>query len=65
MANLAPPGGWASAKPGGTSEKFVEVFLILVCILILKAIISKQIVRACTNCRVSQQAAFDSFYVIL
>ena len=31
----------------------------------LKAIISKQIARACMNCRVSQRAAFDSFSVII
>ena len=32
--------------------------------LILKAIISKQVVRACINCRALQQAAFDSLYMV-
>ena len=34
----------------------------LICTLICKAIISKQILGAFINCLVSQQVAFDSFY---
>ena len=68
LANLARPGGRAFANPGDNPENFVDVFkgiffLILTCTLIEKAIISKQIVRACVNCHVSQQSAFDSLRI--
>ena len=64
LPGLLVPGGWALAnlargmgisQPRGHRRKIKRV-----CFLNFKYVL--QIVRACKNCRVSQLAAFDSFY---
>jgi len=64
FARLASPRGWALAnlargvgisQPRGHRRKIKKVYF-----LNFKYVL--QIVRACKNCRVSQLAAFDSFY---